>query len=80
MVPYISINRSSRHKYKLSIHSLPKTEFLSIDGSPTSNLKLVEKVVTIAGEVEREIAIPDEARSMLSLNPDNRDRILTRLK
>jgi 3-keto-5-aminohexanoate cleavage enzyme len=46
------------------------------DGSPASNPLLVEKIVRIAGEVGREIATPDEARSILSLNPDYKDRIL----
>ncbi len=46
------------------------------DGSPSSNVKLVEKVVAIAREVGREIASPDEARSILSLDPDKKDRIL----
>jgi 3-keto-5-aminohexanoate cleavage enzyme len=46
------------------------------DGSPASNLLLVEKVVRIAAEVGREIATPEEARSMLSLNPAYKDRIL----
>lgn len=46
------------------------------DGSPASNPKLVEKIVTIAKEVGREIADPDEARSILSLNPDLKNRIL----
>ncbi len=47
------------------------------DGSPASNPKLVEKVVAIAKEIGREIADPDEARSLLSLNPQFKDRILT---
>jgi 3-keto-5-aminohexanoate cleavage enzyme len=46
------------------------------DGSPASNPKLVEKIVTIAEEVGREIAGPDEARTTLSLNPELKDRIL----
>lgn len=46
------------------------------DGSPASNPKLVEKVVAIAKEIGREIADPDEARSLLSLNPQFKDRIL----
>ena len=46
------------------------------DGSPSSNIKLVEKVVAIAREVGREIASPDEARSILSLDPSRKDRIL----
>ena len=47
------------------------------DGSPASNPKLVDKVVAIAKEIGREIAGPDEARSLLSLNPQFKDRILT---
>ena len=47
------------------------------DGSPASNVLLVEKIVRIAREIGREIASPDEARRILSLNPDHRDRILT---
>ncbi len=46
------------------------------DGSPASNPKLVEKVVAIAKEIGREIAGPEEARSILSLNPRFKDRIL----
>jgi 3-keto-5-aminohexanoate cleavage enzyme len=46
------------------------------DGSPASNPLLVEKVVRIAAEVGREIATPEEARSILSLNPAYKDRIL----
>ena len=49
------------------------------DGSPASNPLLVEKVVRIAREVGRAIADPDEARSILSLNPAYKDRILTML-
>ena len=47
-----------------------------LDGSPASNPKLVEKVVAMAKEVGREIAAPDEARALLSLNPQFKDRIL----
>jgi 3-keto-5-aminohexanoate cleavage enzyme len=46
------------------------------DGSPASNPLLVEKVVRIATEIGREIATPDEARSILSLYPAYKDRIL----
>jgi 3-keto-5-aminohexanoate cleavage enzyme len=46
------------------------------DGSPASNPLLVEKIVRLAREIGREIAAPDEARRILSLNPDHRDRIL----
>lgn len=38
------------------------------DRSPASNQLLVEKVVAIARELGREIATPDEARTVLSLN------------
>jgi 3-keto-5-aminohexanoate cleavage enzyme len=47
------------------------------DGSPASNSKLVEKVVAIAKEIGREIAGPEETRTLLSLNPQFKDRILT---
>ena len=46
------------------------------DGSPATNPALVEKVVAIAREVGRDIAGPDEAREILSLNPDNKNRIV----
>jgi 3-keto-5-aminohexanoate cleavage enzyme len=46
------------------------------DASPASNPLLVEKIVRIALEVGRDIATPDEARSILSLNPAYKDRIL----
>jgi len=46
------------------------------DGSPATNPGLVEKVAAIARELGREIATPDEARTILSLNPDYKDRIL----
>ena len=46
------------------------------DGSQASNVRLVEKIVRIAGETGREIATPDEARSILSIPPQSRDRIL----
>jgi len=46
------------------------------DGTPASNPALVEKVVAIAREIGREIATPDEARAILSLDPANKDRIL----
>ena len=49
------------------------------DGSPASNPLLVEKVVRIAKEVGRPIATPEEARSILSLNPAYKDRILEML-
>jgi 3-keto-5-aminohexanoate cleavage enzyme len=49
------------------------------DGSLASNPLLVEKIVRIAREVGREIATPDEARSILSLSPRHKDRILNML-
>jgi 3-keto-5-aminohexanoate cleavage enzyme len=50
------------------------------DGSPASNPLLVEKVARIATEVGRAIAAPEEARSLLSLNPAHKDRILGAFK
>ena len=47
------------------------------DGSPTINVKLVEKVKAIAREVGREIATPDEARKILGLDPALRGRVLS---
>jgi 3-keto-5-aminohexanoate cleavage enzyme len=49
------------------------------DGTSASNPLLVEKVVRIAREIGREIATPDEARRILSLNPDAKNRILASL-
>ena len=49
------------------------------DGSHASNPLLVEKIVRIAREIGREIATPDEARSMLALDPYHKDRILKML-
>lgn len=49
------------------------------DGSPATNPKLVEKVVRIARETGREIATPDEARRILSLDPARKDLIVSRL-
>jgi 3-keto-5-aminohexanoate cleavage enzyme len=49
------------------------------DRSLASNSLLVEKVVRIAREIGREIATPDEARAILSLNPAFKDRILDML-
>jgi 3-keto-5-aminohexanoate cleavage enzyme len=50
------------------------------DGSSASNPGLVEKVVRIAKEMGRDIATPDEARSILSLNPGHKDRILNQAR
>lgn len=49
------------------------------DGSPASNAALVETVVRIAKEVGREIATPDEARQILGLSKENKDRICGQL-
>ena len=49
------------------------------DGSQASNPLLVEKIVRIAREVGRGIATPDEARALLGLNPNHKDRILDML-
>ena len=49
------------------------------DGSPAANARLVEKVVAIAREVGREIASPAEARRILSLDPQGKDRILAEI-
>ncbi|MCG8635828.1 MAG: 3-keto-5-aminohexanoate cleavage protein [Desulfobacterales bacterium] len=46
------------------------------DGSQASNVTLVETVVRIARELGREIATPDEARDILGLPKENKDRIL----
>jgi 3-keto-5-aminohexanoate cleavage enzyme len=50
------------------------------DGTPASNPLLVEKIVRIAREIGRDIATPDEARSILSLNPAYKDRILAMIQ
>jgi 3-keto-5-aminohexanoate cleavage enzyme len=50
------------------------------DGTPASNPLLVEKIVRIAKEIGRDIATPDEARSILSLNPAHKDRILAMIQ
>ena len=46
------------------------------DGQPASNARLVEKVTAIAREIGRDIASPDEARVILSLNPAWKNRII----
>ena len=46
------------------------------DGSYATNPGLVERIVSIAGQVGREIATPEEARRILSLDPALKDRIL----
>ena len=45
------------------------------DGSLASNPALVETIVRIAKEVGRQIASPDEARQILGLAQENKDRI-----
>jgi 3-keto-5-aminohexanoate cleavage enzyme len=45
------------------------------EATAASNPLLVEKVVRLAREIGREIATPEEARRIPSLNPDDRDRI-----
>jgi 3-keto-5-aminohexanoate cleavage enzyme len=49
------------------------------DDSQTSNPKLVEKVVTVAKEIGRDIDSPNEARLILSLNPKCKDKIIDAL-
>jgi len=46
------------------------------DGQPASNARLVEKVTAIARGIGRQIASPDEARAILSLNPAWKNRII----
>lgn len=46
------------------------------DGSLATNAQLVEAVATMARTMGREIATPDEARRILSLDPADKDRIL----
>ncbi len=50
------------------------------DGSLASNPALVETVVRIAREVGRQIASPDEARQILGLPKENKDRISRNLE
>lgn len=50
------------------------------DGSLASNPALVETIVRIAKEVGRPIASPDEARGILGLQKENKDRISSNLK
>jgi len=49
------------------------------DGSLATNVAQVEKIVRITREIGREIATPEEAREILSLNSSHKDRILTKL-
>ena len=50
------------------------------DGSLASNPALVETIVRIATELGRPIASPDEARGILGLQKENKDRISGNLK
>ena len=45
------------------------------DGTSASNLTLVETIARIAKELGREVATPDEARQILGLPKENKDRI-----
>ncbi|MEW5725994.1 MAG: 3-keto-5-aminohexanoate cleavage protein [Thermodesulfobacteriota bacterium] len=48
------------------------------DGRPAGNAGLVEKVVSLAREIGREVAGPEEARRILGLDPDKKDQVLGR--
>ena len=48
------------------------------DGTLATNAKLVEKVVTLAREIGRDISTTAEARAVLGLNKENIDRIQSR--
>eukprot|EP00033_Pygsuia_biforma_P000174 GCRY01000221.1.p1 GENE.GCRY01000221.1~~GCRY01000221.1.p1 ORF type:complete len:372 (-),score=97.90 GCRY01000221.1:161-1276(-) len=50
------------------------------NGEPASNIGLVQKIVALANELGREIATPDEVRRILTLPPENKDRILNYLE
>jgi 3-keto-5-aminohexanoate cleavage enzyme len=49
------------------------------DGTLATNTDLVKKVVTIARAMGRDIAGPDDARRILGLSPEGKDRILTQI-
>ncbi len=49
------------------------------DGALATNAQLVQTAATIARTMGRQIATPAEARQILSLAPENKDRILTRI-
>ncbi len=49
------------------------------DGDLATNAQLVQTAAAIARTMGREIASPAEARKILSLAPENKDRILTRI-
>ncbi len=49
------------------------------DGTRATNVQLVERVAAIAGMIGRDLASPEEARRILSLDPDRKDRILAQI-
>ena len=49
------------------------------DGPLATNAQLVERVAAIARLMGREIASPEEARQILTLDPNHKDRILTQI-
>jgi 3-keto-5-aminohexanoate cleavage enzyme len=49
------------------------------DGTLATNAQLVDIVITIAQTMGRDIATPDEARRILSLDPKSKNRILTQI-
>jgi hypothetical protein len=49
------------------------------DGSLATNLKLVQYVAELAQLMGRPLATPDEARQILNLKPEWKDRILPQL-
>ena len=49
------------------------------DGTLATNAQLVEKVAAIARLMGREIASPEDARRILALNPNHKDRILAQI-
>jgi 3-keto-5-aminohexanoate cleavage enzyme len=50
------------------------------DGTLATNAQLVEKVAAIARTMGRRIASPEEARRILALDPEHKDRILTQIE
>jgi len=49
------------------------------DGTRATNVQLVERVAAIAGMMGRDLASPEDARRILSLDPDRKDRILDQI-
>lgn len=49
------------------------------DGTRATNVQLVERVAAIAGMIGRDLASPEEARRILSLDPGRKDRILAQI-